>query len=87
MYRPLSVQTKKQVLFVTKFELYLRKLRLVFPACSVKSKTHATVVESLSLASIVQSQKKYLDGVEQRNLRFVPKVRYESLFEFINTLQ
>ncbi|KAK6092180.1 hypothetical protein MT418_007426 [Batrachochytrium dendrobatidis] len=81
--RPLSVQTKKQVLFVTKFELYLRKLRLVFPACSVKSKTHATVVESLSLASIVQSQKKYLHGVEQRNLRFVPKLIYRVIERII----
>ncbi|KAH6568964.1 hypothetical protein BASA60_006545 [Batrachochytrium salamandrivorans] len=75
--RPQSVQTKKQSLFVTTFESYLKKLRVVFPRCSAKTISNNRFAESLSLDTIIESQKRYLHGVEQRILRFVPKVIFK----------
>nr|KAJ3423034.1 hypothetical protein HK105_004020 [Polyrhizophydium stewartii] len=66
-------KTKKQVLFVSSFEEYLGRLRLVFPRCTIKSQREPHKVESFTLQKLLEHQKKYLHGVEQRNLRSVPK--------------
>ena len=72
--RPLSVQTKKQVQFVTSFQKYLYGLRNVFPGIELKTQTEAIMEESISFQDLIEKQKKYLHGIEQRNMRCVPKV-------------
>ncbi|KAL2919716.1 hypothetical protein HK105_200630 [Polyrhizophydium stewartii] len=75
--------TKKQVLFVSSFEEYLGRLRLVFPRCTIKSQREPHKVESFTLQKLLEHQKKYLHGVEQRNLRSVPKLVYRTVGQIL----
>jgi hypothetical protein len=64
--RPNSIQTSKQAEFVLKFSHYLKELQVVFAL----PKQHARFTFEKSL----KRQRRYLHGVEEQTLRFVPKV-------------
>jgi hypothetical protein len=67
--RPGSIQTKKQAAFVKRFELYLVVLRVAFPP-------RIDIAESkrLTLQTLMQRQRLYTHGVEQRMTKFVPRI-------------
>lgn len=68
-HRPGSIQTRKQTMYVTKFENYLQALRIVF-----SPPTETRLEKRLSLPSILRRQRLYHHGHEQRRLRFTPKI-------------
>ncbi|TPX55983.1 hypothetical protein PhCBS80983_g04880 [Powellomyces hirtus] len=72
--RPLSVQTRKQALFVQQFEEYIKPFKVYFPGICSRSATEYSSVELLSLESTLQNQRRFFHGSEQRDLRYVPKI-------------
>lgn len=74
MARPLSVQTRKQALFVLQFEEYIKPFKVYFPGICSRSATEYSAVELLPMEVFLQNQRRYFHGSEQRNLLYVPKV-------------
>ncbi|KAJ3017887.1 Protein tyrosine phosphatase domain-containing protein 1 [Thoreauomyces humboldtii] len=72
--RPLSVQTRKQALFVQQFEEYIKPFKVYFPGICARGTTEYSSVELLDLDSILQNQRRFFHGTEQRDLRYVPKI-------------
>lgn len=75
--RPGSVQTQKQVSFVNQFDLFLRKLRMVYPGVKNVGDRSISLIEPSTFATMMLNQARYLHGAEQRILQFVPKVSHE----------
>lgn len=67
--RPGSVQTRRQVAFVSRFEQYLAVLRIAFPP-----RIETSTSKRLSLETLMQRQRLYLHGMEQKLFRFVPRM-------------
>ncbi|KAJ3275392.1 Protein tyrosine phosphatase domain-containing protein 1 [Terramyces sp. JEL0728] len=76
--RPLSIQTKKQQLFVSRFEEYLKTLRLFFPRYLSKSQREPlpAPVKELSLGQSIANQRKLLRENETE-FKNVPKVKFK----------
>jgi protein tyrosine phosphatase domain-containing protein 1 len=73
--RPLSVQTKKQALFVARFESYLKNLQLFFPRVISKTQKDEVPCDLLNFQSFMANQRWWLSIDEVRYLRTVPKVK------------
>jgi hypothetical protein len=72
--RPLSVQTKKQALFVARFESYLKSLQLFFPSVISKTQKDEVPCDLLNFHNFMANQRWWLSIEEVRYLRTVPKV-------------
>ncbi|KAI8820972.1 uncharacterized protein EV422DRAFT_528602 [Fimicolochytrium jonesii] len=72
--RPLSVQTRKQALFVHQFEEYVKPFKVYFPGICSRSPTEYSSVDLLTLEMVLQNQRRYFHGSQQRVMRFVPKI-------------
>ena len=72
--RPLSVQTKKQSLFVSRFEARMKHLRLIFPGMISKTQKDQVPCDLISFSTAISNQKWWLHMEEVPYLRNIPKV-------------
>ncbi|KAJ3159783.1 Protein tyrosine phosphatase domain-containing protein 1 [Geranomyces michiganensis] len=72
--RPLSVQTRKQALFVQQFEEHIKPFKVYFPGICSRSPTEYSSVHLLSLESTLANQRRFFHGDEQKAMRYVPKI-------------
>ncbi|KAJ3145919.1 Protein tyrosine phosphatase domain-containing protein 1 [Geranomyces variabilis] len=72
--RPLSVQTRKQVLFVQQFEEHIKPFKVYFPGICSRSPTEYSSVQLMSLESVLANQRRIFHGDEQKIMRYVPKI-------------
>ncbi|KAI9145592.1 protein-tyrosine phosphatase-like protein [Paraphysoderma sedebokerense] len=80
--RPGAVQTAKQASFVNTFESRLNELRnAISPTISPNRKA-----DRMSLRAVLELQREYLHGEEQRILRNVPKILYVVVERFRDLL-
>ncbi|XP_022648245.1 protein tyrosine phosphatase domain-containing protein 1-like isoform X2 [Varroa destructor] len=68
--RPGSIQTSDQILCVQEFAQYVLPLFVVFPAQQDKGK------KTYTLWKCLEDQNKILHGLEQRHLRYIPRLVY-----------
>ncbi|KAJ2987321.1 hypothetical protein HDV02_006247, partial [Globomyces sp. JEL0801] len=66
--RPLSVQTKKQVLFVNQFDAYLKTLKRSFSGLVGETANH-----SLTFEEFLGNQRKWLTHKDLGSMRHIPK--------------
>src|SRR5690348_6767039 len=64
--RPRSIQNRAQEKFIHHFNNFLKELRIVFAIPKVHPK--------FTLERALKRQRRYLHGVEEQTLRFIPKV-------------
>ncbi|KAJ3169020.1 hypothetical protein HDU87_000894 [Geranomyces variabilis] len=83
--RPLSVQTRKQVLFVQQFEEHIKPFKVYFPGICSRSPTEYSSVQLLSLESVLANQRRFFHGDEQKIMRYVPKI-VAAIVERLKTL-
>lgn len=77
--RPLSVQTKKQAVFVSNFENHLKKLKIIFPGAFEKAQRVLLNIQPLSFRDVIINQRKWLKNHDVLTLKYIPKVHFKSL--------
>ncbi|KAI8892218.1 hypothetical protein BC833DRAFT_612366 [Globomyces pollinis-pini] len=76
--RPLSVQTKKQVLFVNQFDAYLKTLKRSFSGLVGETANH-----SLTFEEFLGNQRKWLTHKDLGSMRHIPKIIYKLIHELM----
>jgi protein tyrosine phosphatase domain-containing protein 1 len=72
--RPLSLQTRHQVQFVTLFETFLKKLIVIFPFKIVDDKVVVVDIPSLDLRQMIYHQRLYYHNDDLKQLTYVLNV-------------
>lgn len=77
--RPLSVQTKKQTLFVSSFEVYLKRIKQSFALSPDHLQRSVYLSDAVSFDALLVHQRKWMRAAELRSIRNIPKVIFETM--------